>query len=173
MAFKDELEQSAFAGRLAFHLDDGEVEQRFDPAATLAAQDPDTHLYVCGPAGFIDAIVNAAGLQGWPAARIHVEFFAAPQSASGADQAFQVRVASSGEIIVVGADETVVAALRRHSIEIAVSCEQGICGTCLTRVLEGECDHRDQYLSDAEKAKHDQFTPCCSRARSAALTLDI
>jgi vanillate O-demethylase ferredoxin subunit len=49
-------------------------------------------------------------------------------------------------------------------VEILVSCEQGVCGTCITRVLEGECDHRDMYFTDEEKAKNDQFTPCCSQA---------
>ena len=63
--------------------------------------------------------------------------------------------------------------LQEHGIEILVSCEQGVCGTCLTRVLEGECDHRDLYFTDEEKAKHDQFTPCCSRAKSKLLVLDL
>ena len=54
-----------------------------------------------------------------------------------------------------------------------MSCEQGVCGTCLTRVLEGECDHRDDCLTPEEQAANDQFTPCCSRAKSARLVLDL
>ena len=66
-----------------------------------------------------------------------------------------------------------VQALAAHGVEVLTSCEQGVCGTCITRVLEGECDHRDLYFTDEEKAKNDQFTPCCSRAKSAVLVLDL
>jgi vanillate O-demethylase ferredoxin subunit len=52
-------------------------------------------------------------------------------------------------------------------------CEQGVCGTGLTRILEGECDHRDMFLTEAEQAKNEQFTPCVSRAKSAMLVLDL
>ena len=64
-------------------------------------------------------------------------------------------------------------ALTAQGIEILTSCEQGVCGTCITRVLEGEPDHRDMYFTDAERAKNDQFTPCCSRSKSAVLVLDL
>jgi vanillate O-demethylase ferredoxin subunit len=67
----------------------------------------------------------------------------------------------------------VVQALREHGIEIMTSCEQGVCGTCITRVLDGVPDHRDLYFTDEEKAKNDQFTPCCSRASSRTLVLDL
>ena len=68
---------------------------------------------------------------------------------------------------------SVVEALRSEGIDILTSCEQGVCGTCLTRVLEGEVDHRDMYLTDEEKAANEQFMPCCSRARSQLLVLDL
>ena len=64
-------------------------------------------------------------------------------------------------------------ALAESDIEIATSCEQGVCGTCITRVLEGQCDHRDLYFTEEEKARHDQFTPCCSRALGPLLVLDL
>ena len=68
---------------------------------------------------------------------------------------------------------SVVEALRKEGIDILTSCEQGVCGTCLTRVLEGEVDHRDMYLTEDEQAACDQFLPCCSRAKSARLVLDL
>ena len=58
-------------------------------------------------------------------------------------------------------------------VEVPVSCEQGVCGTCLTRVLAGEPDHRDAYLTDEERAANDQFLPCCSRARTQTLVIDL
>ncbi|MDP3825819.1 MAG: 2Fe-2S iron-sulfur cluster binding domain-containing protein, partial [Polaromonas sp.] len=69
--------------------------------------------------------------------------------------------------------QSIVQVLKGHGIEILTSCEQGVCGTCITRVLEGEPDHRDMYFTDEEKAKNDQFTPCCSRAKSKTLVLDL
>lgn len=170
-AFRDEI--AAFGDKVKLHLDDGDAAQKLDLPAVLAAQPAATRLYVCGPTGFIDFVLATAKARGWPADHLHLEYFgAAPQDTTG-DQAFEVRLASSGQTYTVPADKTVVQALQAHGIEIMVSCEQGVCGTCLTRVLEGECDHRDLYLTDEEKAANDQFTPCCSRAKSKLLVLDI
>jgi vanillate monooxygenase ferredoxin subunit len=110
---------------------------------------------------------------GWPSDRVHLEYFSAAPQDTSADRTFQVKLASTGRTYDVGAQESVVQALQKHGIEILTSCEQGVCGTCVTRVLEGECDHRDLYFTDEEKSAHDQFTPCCSRARSAMLVLDL
>lgn len=172
-AFAGEIAASSFAGRVHFHHDDGPAQQKLDLAAVLGRPDAGTHLYVCGPTGYIDFVVNTAKGLGWTAEQIHLEYFgAAPQDTSG-DGSFQVKVASSGRSYEVAAGETVVQALAKHGIEILVSCEQGVCGTCITRVLEGECDHRDLYFTDEEKARNDQFTPCCSRSKSKVLVLDL
>ncbi len=170
-AFRDEV--AAFGGRALLHLDDGDSAQKLDLPAVLAAQPAGTRLYVCGPTGFIDFVVQTAKARGWPADHIHLEYFgAAPQDTSG-DQAFEVRLASTGKSYTIPADKSVVQALYEQGVDIMISCEQGVCGTCLTRVLEGECDHRDLYLTDEEKAANDQFLPCCSRARSKTLVLDL
>jgi vanillate O-demethylase ferredoxin subunit len=76
-------------------------------------------------------------------------------------------------VFPIPADKSVVEVLARHGIEIPTSCEQGICGTCITGVLSGVIDHRDFVLSDEEKARHDQFTPCCSRAACRMIELDL
>ncbi len=67
----------------------------------------------------------------------------------------------------------IVQALEAAGVRIEVSCEQGICGTCLTRVLEGVPDHKDQYFTPAEHAANDQFTPCCPRSKTPLLVLDL
>jgi vanillate O-demethylase ferredoxin subunit len=170
-AFQGEV--AAFGERTRLHLDDGDAGQKLDLPAVLAAQPAGTRLYVCGPSGFIDFVVQTAKSKGWPADRIHLEYFgAAPQDTSG-DGEFQVRLASTGKTYTIPADKSITTALHEQGVEILVSCEQGVCGTCLTRVLEGECDHRDLYLTDEEKAANDQFTPCCSRAKSKVLVLDL
>ena len=89
------------------------------------------------------------------------------------EQAFKIRIASTGALIDVPADRTVVAALASAGIDVPTSCEQGICGTCLTGILEGEPDHRDFFLTPEEQEANDQFTPCCSRSKTTLLVLDL
>lgn len=170
-AFVGELK--AFGERFHLHLDDGDAAQKLDLSAVLKAAPAGSRVYVCGPGGFIDFVTGTAKAQGWPSDHIHLEYFgAAPQDSSG-DQAFEVRLASTGKTYVIPADQSITTALAAQGVDILVSCEQGVCGTCLTRVLEGQCDHRDMYLTDDEKATGDQFTPCCSRAKSPLLVLDL
>ncbi len=170
-AFLDELK--SFGERFHLHLDDGDASQKLDLPAVLKAAPAGSRIYVCGPTGFIDFVVATAKAQGWPADQLHLEYFgAAPQDSSG-DREFEVRIASTGKSYRIPADQTVTAALQAQGVDIMVSCEQGVCGTCITRVLEGECEHRDMYFTDEEKAKGDQFTPCCSRAKSSVLVLDL
>jgi vanillate O-demethylase ferredoxin subunit len=172
-AFAARIRQAAFARRVHFHFDDGEPAQRLDLASVLAGAPADSHLYVCGPGGFIAHITTGAAASGWPGGQVHVEHFSAPATDAPAGGEFEVRLASSGRVIAVPAGKSVVQALAETGVEIPVSCEQGVCGTCLTRVLEGEPEHRDSFLTDAEKARNDVFAPCCSRARSSRLVLDL
>lgn len=173
-AFVERVRAGPFAARTQFHFDDGEAAQRLDLDQVLGQAAPGTHLYVCGPKGFIDAVLDAARRRGWDPARLHWEYFAGEAVVPRADDgSFDVCLASSGRVVRIAADQSIVAALAEAGIEIAVSCEQGICGTCLTRVLDGEPDHRDAYLTPEEQAANDQFTPCCSRSKSARLVLDL
>ena len=86
---------------------------------------------------------------------------------------FKVKIASSGEVITVEDGVRIVDALGEQGIIIPVSCEQGICGTCLTGVLEGEPEHNDVFMTDEEQAANDQMTLCCSRSKSDLLVLDL
>ncbi len=170
-AFKERIKMSAFADRVQFHV--SENEGRLDIAALLQSCDCETHLYVCGPNRFMDAVLDTAKTAGWPDSQVHREYFAAGEYDTGNNVAFDVRIASSGRVIHVPEDKSVVAALSTCGIEIPISCSEGVCGSCLTRVIEGEVEHRDVILSAEERARNDQFTPCCSRARSPMLVLDL
>lgn len=172
-AFRERIATSGFAERVHFHFDDGVAEQKLDLEALVATPDPDARVYVCGPTGFIEAVLTACKAAGWPSERLHTEYFAGAVTDTADDDSFEVKIASSGASFSVPADKTVHQVLAENGIEIMVSCEQGVCGTCLTRVLEGEPDHRDLYLDDDEHAANDQFTPCCSRAKSKVLVLDL
>jgi len=172
-AFRERITASTFAKRVHFHFDDGAESQKLDLSRLLLPMRPGVHLYVCGPKGFMDWVLGTARAAGWPAQRLHYEFFGAELVKSEDDASFQVKLASSGRIIGVPKDKTVVQALAAAGVEIATSCEQGVCGTCMTRVLEGEPDHRDTYLTPEEQMANDQFTPCCSRSNSPLLVLDL
>lgn len=178
MAFLDRFARPDFADRVQLYPDTGAQARSFDVKAALDVPDlRHTHVYVCGPAGFIDFVLRAARETGYADAQLHREYFAAAGAANAgsADDAvsFRVRIASSGEEYEVPPQQSVVAVLAERGIEIPVSCEQGVCGTCVTRVLEGTPLHRDVYFTDAEHACNDQFTPCCSRSSSAVLVLDL
>ena len=172
-AFMQRIRQSSFARQVHFHHDDGAAMQKLDMAALLETPQPGLHIYVCGPKGFMDAALTLARAAGWPAEQLHYEFFGAEVAKSDTDASFAVKLASSGRIVLVPHDMTVAQALAKAGVEVQTSCEQGVCGTCLTRVLEGEPDHKDAYLTPEEQAANDQFTPCCSRSKTPVLVLDL
>ncbi len=171
--FLQRLAAAPYAAQVLRHLDDGDAAQRLDLPAVLAGAPAGTHLYVCGPQGFMDAMLGAARANGWPEDRLHWESFGAAVLPQQGDQAFDLVLARSGRIIHVYADQTAAQALQSEGVYLATSCEQGVCGTCITPVLEGVPDHRDQYFTPEEQAASDQFTPCCSRAKSASLVIDL
>jgi vanillate monooxygenase ferredoxin subunit len=172
-AFHDRIASASFASKVAFHFDDGAPAQKLDLAAMLARPQEGTHLYVCGPKGFMDAVLGTARAQAWPEGRLHYEFFSAESVKSDSDASFDVKLASSGRIIKVPKDKSITQALSDAGVEVQTSCEQGVCGTCLTRVIEGVPDHKDLYLTPEEQAANDQFTPCCSRSKTPLLVLDL
>lgn len=172
-AFQARLRASSFASKVHVHFDDAALAQRLDLARLLRDPQPSTHLYVCGPTGYMEFVLRSAREQGWQEDTLHREYFAAAVNVQASGTSFEVELASSGEVFVIAPDQTIIDVLYDAGIDIPVSCEQGICGTCVTRVLEGEPDHRDSFLTESEKARNNQFTPCCSRAKSARLVLDI
>jgi vanillate O-demethylase ferredoxin subunit len=173
-AFLERIKASAFADKARVYFSEGPEAARLDLQAVLADPVPGAHLYVCGPARLIEAALAVAKAKGWASSRVHREFFAAPEDENQAPAgAFEVELASSGQVFAIPADRTVAQVLAEHGIEVATSCEQGVCGTCVARVLEGEPDHRDFYLTAQEHAAGDQMTLCCSRARTKRLVLDL
>ncbi|MES2530565.1 MAG: PDR/VanB family oxidoreductase [Pseudomonadota bacterium] len=172
MAFVEEIGASRFASSVALHADDM-PEHKLELQEILGRTADGTHLYVCGPGGFMDHVLATAREQGWPEARLHREYFAGTVKALASDGSFAVRLASTGLTCDVPPNKTVIEVLAAHGVDVPTSCEAGVCGTCLTRVLEGTPDHRDTFLTDAERSANDQFTPCCSRALTPLLVLDL
>lgn len=172
-AFLAEIEASRFAARCHAHFDDGEASQKLDLDRLLGQAAANVHLYVCGPRGFMDAVLGTARRLGWPESQLHWEFFAAAPTDKSSDSSFQVRLAASNRLIAVAPDQTIVEALAAAGVTVETSCEQGVCGTCLTRVIEGIPDHRDSFLLPDEQQRNDQMLPCCSRSHSPILVLDL
>lgn len=171
-AFTQRIRSASFVDLVHFHYDDGEPTQRLDIESLLSEQNSGAHIYVCGPRGFMDFVINSAKQRGWTHEQIHFEYFSGDESYTESTY-FQVKIFSSGKLFDIPADRSIVSVLGENGVEIPVSCEQGVCGTCVTRVLEGVPDHRDAFFSDVEKEKNDQLTPCCSRARTPVLILDL
>jgi ferredoxin len=90
-----------------------------------------------------------------------------------ANKPFEIELASSGEVIEVRANQTAIEALMEQGVLVPTSCEGGVCGTCVTRVLDGLPDHRDVFMTEREHMRNDQFTPCCSRSITARLVIDL
>ena len=172
MAFRDYLHASPFSTNIKFYFDD--QGSAIEVNEVLGAPADDNHLYVCGPAGFIEFVTGSAKRLGWSDQNVHSEFFAAPTSTSEQDStSFEIEISSTSARLTVPENQSVADVLLENGIEIPVSCAQGVCGTCVTRVVSGLPDHRDLFLTDEEKAQNDQFLPCCSRALSRTLVLDL
>lgn len=170
-AFIEELANAPFAANVFTHFDDEGAEQKLDLAKVLGKGEVGVHMYTCGPGGFMDWVIQGACRQDYSEEHIHKEYFQVEVDTSG--DSFEVVAARSGKTVQVAEGQTILDALAQVGIKIEISCEQGVCGTCLCDVLEGEPDHRDVYLTDDEKAGNDQILVCCSRAKSKKLVLDI
>jgi ferredoxin-NADP reductase len=163
-------EAKAYGGEVFVHA--SQAGTRLDVAQRLADVMPDAMIYCCGPASLMTAVETASAH--WPEGTVRFEWFA-PRVRPGDEisGAFRVVCARSGLTLDVRPEQSILQVLTAAGIEIARSCEQGICGTCETRVLEGEVDHRDSILSAAERAGNRMMMTCVSRSRGASLVLDI
>ncbi|GEO84751.1 MULTISPECIES: PDR/VanB family oxidoreductase [Alphaproteobacteria] len=170
-AFRAMIAAEPWAKNVAFHFDDQSPEQRLDPTRDLPAPSSGTHIYVCGPQGFMDWLIGAAEAAGHASANVHREYFSADVDTTG--DSFEVEAQRSGITVNVGPDDTIAKALARAGVKIEVKCEEGVCGTCVTDVLEGMPDHRDKFLTDEEREEGTMICACCSRACSSKLVLDI
>lgn len=173
MAFHDAISASGWRDQVQFHLDDGAPQQKLDLPSVLGTADADAHLYVCGPQGYMDAVLQQARTAGWSQERLHYEYFKVEMAHRDDDAAFEVEIASTGTVVTIPADKSIAMVLNEQGYNVSMSCEQGICGTCVTRVLSGLPDHRDSFLMPEEREANDQITPCCSRAKSSRLVLDL
>lgn len=172
-AFHDLLSAPKYAGKVSFHYAIERDAVRAYLRKHLWHREEASHLYLCGPRGFMDMVEQTAAIT-WPPEAVHLEHFAAdPAALAGPRTEFKVRLARRQIECVVDRDQSICEALREQGVIIETSCSQGVCGTCVTGVLDGVPDHRDAFLTEAEKVAGDRLMPCVSRAKSEMLVLDI
>jgi len=135
----------------------------------LERQKLNTHLYVCGPAEFMDAAVAMSKKLGWPGAKIHTESFGG--ATGGAP--FSVKLAKSNVTVDVGPEESLLEALENAGLNPPSLCRGGACGECELPVLAGTLDHHDHFLSEAQRQSGTSMMTCVSRAKTPELVLDF
>lgn len=171
LAFAQVLADHHLSPHVRLHFDAADAPEKIDIQALLADPTEGTHLYLCGPAGFMDAVRSAASH--WSDDCVHLEYFAPPegQTDASANAPFALKLNKLGITVEVAADRSAVQALHELGLDVPTSCEQGICGTCVVDYINGEPDHRDFCLSAKERTR--KMALCCSRAKSGTITIDL
>ena len=168
-AFYDELKASEFSGQVVFHHDGGDPDKALDLWPVLE-KPMGRHLYCCGPRPLMEAVRDMSGH--WSSAAVHFEDFGGAKAAhKPEDKPFQVTLARSGKTYDVPADVSILDVLRAEGVTVSSSCESGSCGTCRTKLVSGDVEHRDLVLTESEHSTDVMI--CVSRARSGDLVLDL
>jgi ferredoxin-NADP reductase len=162
--------QAAAGPALTLYADDN-AARRLDLRALLAACKPSQPIYTCGPKGMIDAVRAIALELGWPAELVRYELFVDAAAEAG-DHAFEVELAQSGTRLQVAADTTILDAMLAAGLDPMFDCKRGECGVCAVPVLSGAIEHRDNCLTEAERASGKVIQICISRAKGNCLVLD-
>ncbi|WP_426990393.1 PDR/VanB family oxidoreductase [Pseudarthrobacter sp. Y6] len=171
-AFVDLLKnRSGFSDRVKFHFGLQRADQPTVLATAFADLTPDSHVYTCGPEGFMDRVSESAS-RVIPEDHVHIEHFQAGEPTdTSADTPFEIEV--DDEVYEVPVGRSIVQVLEDNGVEVDTTCQEGICGTCIMGVLKGEPDHRDQCMSSSEKKANDQIAACVSRSKSPRLVLEL
>ena len=167
-AFADELSKPEYEGLVTIHHDQGDPSCSLDLKPILAERKNREHLYCCGPRPLMEAVRHFT--DHWSPTAVHFEAFSEAETHKAGDQPFRVRLARSGKVLEVPVTKTILEVLRENGLEVPSSCETGTCGTCRTKLLAGEADHRDLVLADHERKDHIMI--CVSRARGDEITID-
>jgi phthalate 4,5-dioxygenase reductase subunit len=167
-AFRDELGAPEFKDSVIIHYDQGDVSRSLDLRPILVERKNREHLYCCGPRPLMEAV--RAMTDHWSPTAVHFEAFSEAETHKADDKSFKVKLARSGAVIEVPTDKTILEVLRERGLDVPSSCETGTCGTCRTKMLAGEADHRDLVL--AEHERKDTIMICVSRARTDEIAID-
>jgi ferredoxin-NADP reductase len=168
-AYIDDLECKLGA---ALHVYSADRSHRLDLAQLMKQVAVGAVVYVCGPERLIDATRAAARSAGIADDRIRFERFT-PAPVTVCNRAMTVTLKRSEKRIAVAAGQSILDAALDAGVAAPSGCRSGTCGTCRVKVLEGEPEHRDAALGDAERSPGNWMCICVSRAKGAELTLDL
>lgn len=158
------------ADGVTLRFDDENSGSVLDIANLVSRAPKGTHAFCCGPGPMLDAFEKAT--IGWSPELVHVEYFTSQVEAAN-EGGFTVELSRSGKEVVIAPGETILAALIRAGVDAPYSCEEGVCGACMTTVLSGVPDHRDSVLTDEERSKNTKIMICCSGSKTRRLVLDL
>jgi len=167
--FEHELSALPFADAITVHA----PGRSFSLEQAVGRWAGDSAVYVCGPTGFMDMVGAEAARLDYPIDAVHRESFTAGVIDLTDSRPFELVLGRSGRSFHIPADRQALDVLIEHDVPIAWSCSQGVCGTCITPVLDGEVEHRDAVLSPEVKASHCAMTLCVSRAQGDRVVLDL
>jgi tetrachlorobenzoquinone reductase len=169
MAFLTTLETLG-AERVHLHFDDEAKGTFLDLAGAIAKAPANAHFYCCGPNPMLAAFEAAAASR--PKPNVHVEYFT-PKAEAATSGGFWVELARSGEEYYIPEGKKILEVLYEAGVDVDYSCELGICGECVTRVISGIPEHRDSVLSEEEQAANDKVMICCCGSKTERLVLDM
>ena len=158
--FMADLGKVPWADKVHFHFSDEDSRVDLDQLFQDAPQD--YHIYVCGPDRFMAAVLEAGEKAGYDEDNLHREYFTVPETPDKINYDFRLKLAKSGQEILVPADKTATEALAEAGIPVDVKCSDGLCGVCACDLLDGAVDHRDFVLS--KKARTEKIILCSSRS---------
>ncbi len=171
LAFRDEIRTAARrhpAFRVFFAVTGGtdrtDVYRGRVDAELLRTAAPDlahSVVLMCGPQAMIDALKEGLPALGVPPAQIRFEIFQAAAAASAAragrpparvnGAAHRITCARSRREIAVEPPQTLLDAAEAAGIEIPSLCRSGVCGTCRTKVIDGQVDCASDLLDDEDR----------------------
>jgi phthalate 4,5-dioxygenase reductase subunit len=166
-AFLEELRAPEFSGKVVIHHDGGDIANAYDLWPAL--EKPKGHVYCCGPRGLMDSVRDMTGH--WSGSAVHFEAFADGSTPRPEDLPFTVTLASSGEKLDVPVGASILDVLRAAGHPVPSSCESGSCGSCRTKLVSGDVDHRDFVLMPDEQA--DNIMVCVSRGRGGDVVIEL
>lgn len=167
MAFRDEID--GYGEHVTLRPED--EHGLLDLDAALGEPRDDVLVYCCGPEPLLAAVERRCAA--WPSGALRVERFHAAERDDAPAGAFEVVLDRSGQTVTIPAGQSILETLEDAGVDVMSSCQEGVCGTCETAVLDGTPDHRDSLLTDDEREANDTMLICVSRALSARLTLDL
>ncbi len=167
--YLEDLAAVPWADRVTLHVSD--EGSRADLDGLLAGWQPGWHVYTCGPDRYMQAVIAAAEAGGFPDEARHLEYFSVPEVPDYVNHPFTLKLARSGRVVEVGADETATDALARAGVHVDVKCSDGICGVCKCGLVAGEVEHRDFVLSKAQRAG--AVILCQSRAADPGGVIEV